>query len=1196
MANNGVDINEFINAIENRKFENQFNLSESFDDFLIRMDKEFADNISKITEDVKFLTSQKMQAEALGNTELAKVIQRKIDALNNENDNLQKKRKKPLTEKEYEKVIKDKAYKVLGGENTANISRTAASIRKAGEAFAKIGFEKFGGSISKLSSSILKNAGPIGTALKGFQIAAKLTSVAMDKYAEYMQYKTEQQQFENEKENIIHERQLSLTQTTGEQFKAEQTNVITKAKNEISTFADIIKQGNSIIYDAYSSSAEITLKSFKDIAGGAFAAANKYIDIQAASDKFKVHKELQERTLSARNEFADVQLGIAKSNISAENQIIRTNASTQLDMNAQKQAQSRENFTRDQIIFGTQAILSVADKSGITSQIFGEVANSYSNLIKAEQGYDNALLEGTNNEKNYRANLNKARTEIQNTLKSVAAEFKNFSIESLNSLIEEIYNQVRDANMKEAKAWLNFSQDVFNSFQKAETAAFQMGRAFNFNESQLNAYAKRLSNTQIVVSTWGKTMADIAKMQMSYQESTGRNIMLSDTDLNKSFANGYLVGDDTIAQLNSGMEIFNHSVSDSNDMFYEMYQHVTKMGLNGKKYAKDLVNNLKLAEKYNFKGGVKNLMEMSKWAQNVRFNTGSLDTMLNKTQTGGLEGVIKQAAELQVLGGNFAMGSDPLAMAYESFMDPDAYAKRMNAMIAGQGQMNKNGEVSFGIASQQIMRQFAESTGQDFKDVLNQARQQVKANKISSIVGSRFDEDQLAAVTNNARYNKKSGNWEVNGKDVRELTTSDVESLSGSEENGTVEENVAKMRSTAEKMEATQKKISATMQSSLWEECKESAEQMINNINTEFTKNLPEYRKNVGDVISNIPRYQKKIIDFFNGKDEDSELKGIKNAVESLTSTFSGVLNSTNEALNNLASGINKAFPDAHADAGSLDIKALRAHFGDEKWLRKSFNEGTEEFKIMQRLYNDFGNTMSAMMKNGKISYNDMIALEVLSRWDPDSDVADAKLSQSQRAVILNFKPGKWGKSIIENMHADAFDEGYTPYGAGNGSALPTKVMSQTVGNHGDVQISKNGYPKSISDGLVVQNGVPTRIDNNDQVLAAKSDGPIDKMLDMIQPRPMQYDSYVKETPYIQNQHNENVFNRNNGKLEIAPVSININGNIQVNGTNIDLTNQIQNDPNFQNALWSLISVEVAKRIDNSGRTIDPLYNRIKNV
>ena len=84
----------------------------------------------------------------------------------------------------------------------------------------------------------------------------------------------------------------------------------------------------------------------------------------------------------------------------------------------------------------------------------------------------------------------------------------------------------------------------------------------------------------------------------------------------------------------------------------------------------------------------------------------------------------------------------------------------------------------------------------------------------------------------------------------------------------------------------------------------------------------------------------------------------------------------------------------------------------------------------------------------------------------------------------------------------------------------------------------------------------------------------------------MQYDSYVRENPYSNGGGSEN----GNGKIEIAPIQININGNIQISGANgtTDITQQIANDPNFIRSLSQMISLEVEKKV-RGGRVNNPL-------
>ena len=1142
-----ADIDRLIEAIQGmeRTFGRN-DLSGTFESYLSKMDATLSKNIQQASNKEQEALKRFVDAKRAGAPqEVLDAIEQERRHYTNLEAKLKNKRKQD-NRAELKSSLRKQALENLSGQSGYSVLNTGKAIKGFGDSLNKLGMEKIGGAFTKLGSGLIGKAGPIGLGLKA-------VTVALDAYGQYMQQKAKQQEFQNQKDAVAQQRQLALTQSFGEEQQAIMGNTITKAQNEIASRSGLAIEANSIAQNADAAATEIGLKSFTDIAGGAFEAAAQQISLQTSINKFQKHMETQGKIVAAKNALADTQLGLKQENITAKNASTRTKAETELSKINQEESQQATNF-----------YMGVAKQVGGVVPVAGELLNAADGAVKGYQAEQKAKLAGVIQEKNYQASLNETRTNIKTTMEGTAADFRASAIETVANMENQIYDAEQDALERKLKAELNFTQGIFNSFQKAETAAYQMGRSLNFNGAQLSVYARTLAATQETVGKWGKTMEDMAKLQTSYQETTGVNKLLSERDFNKSFANGFLIGDDLVSQLNSGMEVFNTSVSDSNDMFYEMYKSVTKMGLSGKKYAKDLVSNLKIAEKHNFRGGVKGLMEMSKWAQNVRFNTSALDGMINKVQEGGLEGVIKQSAELQVLGGNFAMGSDPMAMAWESFNDPEAYAKRVNGMLSGLGVFNsRTGDVEVKGANRMIMNQAAKSLGMNVEDLMKQIRQEGRVNQIKSFVGGRFDNDQLSAIANNATYN--NGQWTVNTvngtKNITELTADDVASLSGVDDNGTVEENVQKMLSTAEEMKGTVTTISNKLQNNLWDKFNSDAKQMIENVNKNFKDG--NFTTMLSQNMSSVVTAQGDILKILNKTDgNDNIISALKSSVETLKTNVTTAIGETNTKLGTMITQLQQAFPDAHADDSYLT--SFRQNRNTEAWMRNAGTLGTDAFNTMNELYTNFDKYYDKMSEGEKW---------LVSHWDPNGDITDAKISKVHQREVedlnvndirTNLKT-KYGKEYV-----DAFNKQIRWMRNGNnqenGAYYALSSFSEGVADDG--LISPKGTLSKINDGLVIQNGVPTRINSADQVLAAKKDGPIDRMLDMVQPR----------------------------QVEIKPISININGNIQLNGTNIDFTSQMQNDPNFKEALWKIISVEVSKRADNSGRTYDPLYNRIQTI
>lgn len=453
--------------------------------------------------------------------------------------------------------------------------------------------------------------------------------------------------------------------------------------------------------------------------------------------------------------------------------------------------------------------------------------------------------------------------------------------------LNEAEEQTLELKQQINKMELENAQKLISSFKpyvtltddyirKQDDAIHKFQALNGLTVAQTQAFEKRMLAQGEAFAKFNKTIDDALKMQKSYTEQSGRSVNFTNKDFTQSFAVGRLVGEDTLTQFQSMMNIFNTSVSDSTDTMYDMYNYANKMGLSQQKLTKNVLSNLKVAEKYNFKNGTKGFVELAKWAENMRFNVSSMDGMLDKVQTGGLEGVIKQAAELQVLGGHFAMGADPLAMAYESYMDPEAYAKRMNGMIAGQGYMKEDGSVGFGITSQMMMRQYAESTGQDYKDVLNQARAQVKLGEIQTKLNpsQKFTEDQQTMIANKAQYDQETGKWFVttlNGerKNVEDVQMQDIGNLVSDNAEENAEVYAKGTFSAVESIEMTTKAIAAKLGAATFDD-------FINTTETANRQTIDAFTQNLNSVASAIGLYrqealtkQKDMFDKFGTLDKD---------------------------------------------------------------------------------------------------------------------------------------------------------------------------------------------------------------------------------------------------------------------------------------------------------------------------------------
>ena len=397
-----------------------------------------------------------------------------------------------------------------------------------------------------------------------------------------------------------------------------------------------------------------------------------------------------------------------------------------------------------------------------------DIFNNLTNLSEDLENSNRNVNELSDNLDDVANNTKKATDEAKK-LREEHMKMAEMPIKFLKGLsnipnkISDIYGQLKDI----AKPWLD-----------SDHAVHQMVKTFGLHGNQFEVYKKNMYNVAVTMSKWGKNMEDLVKTQQQYNQATGRNVQLSENAFNKQYELNQIIGEEDGSELTANLELFGHSIETSNELYEDMYKTALKMGISTTKSTKDVLKNLKLAQKYNFNGGVKNMMEMSVWANKTRFNMDNLDGIIEKFSD-NFEDTITSAAQIQNLGGNFAMGADPLGMFYESMADPESLAKRLNGMLKGMGSFDtETGETKFNINESMLMRQFAKASGQSVEDVRAQAmegrrRDYIQNNLISKTSG--LTQEQIDLIGSKAQA-KGNGEFVVTNNEGKEINVRDIDS------------------------------------------------------------------------------------------------------------------------------------------------------------------------------------------------------------------------------------------------------------------------------------------------------------------------------------------------------------------------------------------------------------------------------------
>jgi hypothetical protein len=300
--------------------------------------------------------------------------------------------------------------------------------------------------------------------------------------------------------------------------------------------------------------------------------------------------------------------------------------------------------------------------------------------------------------------------------------------------------------------------------------------------NQSLSFSQNMYKTAIQTSLIGANAKELAKYQQDYSEQIGRTVVLSQDGLiaMAEMAKGTMLGADGAAQLAAEMDAFGISTTSARDIVQETVDSAHKMGVNSEATTKKLLSNLKTAQKYNFKGGVKGITDMTIQGQKFKISMEAVAGFADKLFTP--EGAIDAAAQLQVLGGAWSQIADPFQLMYQARNDMAGLQKSMIEATAGAAQFNKEtGKFEISGLELHRLRQAAEVTGQDFGDLAEQARQLARVKDIKTKIAFKFDKDTEEFITSTANYSKEKAGYTINidGQDtlIKDLSRANIEQL-----------------------------------------------------------------------------------------------------------------------------------------------------------------------------------------------------------------------------------------------------------------------------------------------------------------------------------------------------------------------------------------------------------------------------------
>lgn len=373
-------------------------------------------------------------------------------------------------------------------------------------------------------------------------------------------------------------------------------------------------------------------------------------------------------------------------------------------------------------------------------------------LKEAESAGDlekrNKLIHDINMEERRFANATYGRNNVTETVKS---------IEKLVEGVKQAYGAVQ----KLTKPWAD-----------ADHAASKFTKTIGGTKKAMDALTRDSLKgvSRSIGLKFDLSSQELIEAQQNYLKGIGRNLNV-DNVAKESMAAITRISQDTGINgldLAAQFENFGVSIEKTGDHLGEMFSDASKYGISFQKYADSVAKNIKIAQNYTFKNGLKGLESMAKKATAMKLDMQQVANFADKVST--VEGALETSAKLQVLGGPFASLSDPMGMLYEGLNDMEGLQDRVIKMVRGLGTYNKEtGEITVSSYNKQRVKAAAEAMGMDYSQLMESVNAQARREEIDKQIKSsskvaKFDEDFQELIRNTGVIKDGKAGITIDGK------------------------------------------------------------------------------------------------------------------------------------------------------------------------------------------------------------------------------------------------------------------------------------------------------------------------------------------------------------------------------------------------------------------------------------------------
>ena len=440
----------------------------------------------------------------------------------------------------------------------------------------------------------------------------------------------------------------------------------------------------------------------------------------------------------------------------------------------------------------TDYVKAVKDSKKLAKEIADLEAKKTAEAAKLAD-MENGIISATVDELNAQKDL-VAVLEHQNDVLKDNKRILDKTIDSVNKYELAAKRAFVKGGKEMVKTFLNLDNIIENAYGKLKGyGLFDMDKAMKQTALSMGLARKQsqklrgdIESASMNTTMFGAGIEELAKYQAEYSEELGRSVMLGRQGMEAiaEMAKGTTLGAEGAAKMAADFELQGYSAERTRDFVEDAVNKSAKMGLNSSKVIKNMQQNMKLLNKYNFKGGVKGLQKMAETTSKLGIDMSSVSGMAEKLFD--IEGAVEMSAQLQVLGGSWASLGDPFKLMYMARNDMAGLTEEVAKAAASTAKFNsETGEFDISAMEMQRLRKVAEATGMDFENLVVAAKNAAKFTKIKKQMSFAVDKDTKEFIENTAKMDEKGKAYiEVKGekKFINELSKEQIKTMMGEKE------------------------------------------------------------------------------------------------------------------------------------------------------------------------------------------------------------------------------------------------------------------------------------------------------------------------------------------------------------------------------------------------------------------------------